>query len=180
MKNTLNSIKETAKKQTKHIALASALIATLGSCGNKTENSQTTSTDSIKTEQTINTKQDTLISTEKTPTQTMETSNEQTLDEILAEREEEDKKQEAEKQQTEWEKRGLSKEDREAGLQLHTELKDELANCLKYSEVYRQDAEFLESVKEYLDMHHKRSKILGIPTSKEAKEAQKRYNQFKK
>lgn len=51
MKNTLNTIKETAKKQTKNIALASALIATLGSCGNKAENTQTTSTDSIKTEQ---------------------------------------------------------------------------------------------------------------------------------
>lgn len=185
MKNTLNTIKETAKKQTKNIALASALIATLGSCGNKTENSQTTSTDSIKTEQAI----DSIKWNRITNNENLEKNNQATptdeaaLKEALQELEglealESETKETS--QQTEREKRGIDKETRDEAIKTYNSDREDALHSLSCGDIYRQNKEFRQVVKKQIDSHFEFAKFLGKPPLPEYLEVLKKYKKFEK
>lgn len=174
MKNTLNTIKETAKKQTKHIALASALIATLGSCGNKTENSETTSTDSIKTEQVE--KVDTLTNQDSININDLE-NIEGDADEILAEFENENPSQET--KQTPQEAVGVSKEEQEAIESVYNDLDKELTNMLNLEEYIREDKASLQSIGKMIEMYTDAAKALNKPISPKAQKVIDKYKSKK-
>ena len=126
-KNTINSTKETLKKQAKNLALSTAIIASLTACGPSDKKSETaTPTDSTKTEVVA---KDTIKkvnnSTEKNTKEkginSMENLDDETLailDQLDANHEEEQKKLEEEKleEKTPREKLEISKETYEMGL----------------------------------------------------------------
>jgi hypothetical protein len=126
-KNTINSTKETLKKQAKNLVLSTALIASLTACGPSDKKAETTTpTDSTKTEVVA---KDTIKkvnnSTEKNTKEkginSMENLDDETLailDQLDANHEEEQKKLEEEKleEKTPREKLEISKETYEMGL----------------------------------------------------------------
>lgn len=180
MKNTLNSIKETAKKQTKHIALASALIATLGSCGNKTENSQTTSTDSIKTEQAIDSiKWNTITNNENLEKNNQATpSDEEALNEALQELEGLDALESETPKQTEREKRGVDQESRENALKQYNKRKEDGSKTLSQWDIYREDKDFRKATRELMELHFELAKAMELPPLPEWKEIEKKLKKF--
>ena len=126
-KNTINSTKETLKKQAKNLALSTAIITSLTACGPSDKKTETTTpTDSTKTEVVA---KDTIKkvnnSTEKNTKEkginSMENLDDETLailDQLDANHEEEQKKLEEEKleEKTPREKLEISKETYEMGL----------------------------------------------------------------
>ena len=127
-KNTINSTKETLKKQAKNLALSTAIIASLTACGPSDKKTETTTpTDSTKTEVVA---KDTVQKTENKVEKknegqkginSMENLDDETLailDQLDANHEEEQKKLEEEKleEKTPREKLEISKETYEMGL----------------------------------------------------------------
>ena len=126
-KNTINSTKETIKKQAKNLALSTAIITSLTACGPSDKKAETTTpTDSTKTEVVA---KDTIKkvnnSTEKNTKEkginSMENLDDETLailDQLDANHEEKQKKLEEEKleEKTPREKLEISKETYEMGL----------------------------------------------------------------
>ena len=127
-KNTINSTKETLKKQAKNLALSTALIASLTACGPSDKKTETTTpTDSTKTEVVA---KDTVQKAENKVEKknegqkginSMENLDDETLailDQLDANHEEEQKKLEEEKleEKTPREKLEISKETYEMGL----------------------------------------------------------------
>ena len=127
-KNTINSTKETLKKQAKNLALSTAIIASLTACGPSDKKTETTTpTDSTKTEVVA---KDTVQKAENKVEKknegqkginSMENLDDETLailDQLDANHEEEQKKLEEEKleEKTPREKLKISKETYEMGL----------------------------------------------------------------
>ena len=127
-KNTINSTKETLKKQAKNLALSTAIIASLTACGPSDKKTETTTpTDSTKTEVVA---KDTVQKAENKVEKknegqkginSMENLDDETLailDQLDANHEEEQKKLEEEKleEKTPREKLEISKETYEMGL----------------------------------------------------------------
>ena len=183
-KNTINSTKETLKKQAKNLALSTAIIASLTACGPSDKKAETTTpTDSTKTEVVAKDSTKTVI-----PQDNTEASNDELaeLDEILEEAD-------------------------EAHAEIQAELKEELKKTLKElkltkkeyaerTEAYRtaeearniaegyfkkflktanapRDKEWLGLVKETITEYKEVIKILNEPESKLARETQKLYEQ---
>ena len=127
LKNTINSTKETLKKQAKNLALSTAIITSLTACGPSDKKAETTTpTDSTKTEVAAKaTIKKVNNSTEKNTKEkeinSMENLDDETLailDQLDANHEEEQKKLEEEKleEKTPREKLEISKETYEMGL----------------------------------------------------------------
>lgn len=182
MKNTLNTIKKTAKKQTKNIALASALIATLGSCGNKTENTQTTSTDSIKTEQVE--KVDTLTNQDSININDLE-NIEGDADEILKEMGDvnpyhtETQKNNNETKKNPREEAGLTEADWRDFEKIERESGEHLKRFASLDEHEWDDPEIIENAWDVLEFYISACNILMKDKSKESKIVKKKYEQNK-
>ena len=127
LKNTINSTKETLKKQAKNLALSTAIISSLTACGPTDKKAEaTTPTDSTKTEvvakdsvKKVNNSIE--KDTKEKGINSMENLDDETLailDQLDANHEEEQKKLEEEKleEKTPREKLEISKETYEMGL----------------------------------------------------------------
>ena len=188
-KNTINSTKETLKKQAKNLVLSTALIASLTACGPSDKKAETTtSTDSTKTEVVA---KDTIKkvnnSTEKNTKEkginSMENLDDETLailDQLDANHEEEQKKLEEEKleEKTPREKLEISKETYEMGL-WEIKKREATLELLYNDKSLRNSKEGLDVVKRAIDNYHKTRKLIDRPISPKAQKIINAYNEQK-
>ena len=188
-KNTINSTKETLKKQAKNLALSTAIIASLTACGPSDKKAETTTpTDSTKTEVVA---KDTIKkvnnSTEKNTKEkginSMENLDDETLailDQLDANHEEEQKKLEEEKleEKTPREKLEISKETYEMGL-WEIKKREATLELLYNDKSLRNSKEGLDVVKRAIDNYHKTRKLIDRPISPKAQKIINAYNEQK-
>ena len=189
LKNTINSTKETLKKQAKNLALSTAIIASLTACGPSDKKVETTTpTDSTKTEIVA---KDTIKkvnnSTEKNTKEkginSMENLDDETLailDQLDANHEEEQKKLEEEKleEKTPREKLEISKETYEMGL-WEIKKREATLELLYNDKSLRNSKEGLDVVKRAIDNYHKTRKLIDRPISPKAQKIINAYNEQK-
>ena len=188
-KNTINSTKETLKKQAKNLALSTAIIASLTACGPSDKKTETTTpTDSTKTEVVA---KDTIKkvnnSTEKNTKEkginSMENLDDETLailDQLDANHEEEQKKLEEEKleEKTPREKLEISKETYEMGL-WEIKKREATLELLYNDKSLRNSKEGLDIIKRAIDNYHKTRKLIDRPISPKAQKIINAYNEQK-
>ena len=188
-KNTINSTKETLKKQAKNLALSTAIIASLTACGPSDKKAETTTpTDSTKTEVVA---KDTIKkvnnSTEKNTKEkginSMENLDDETLailDQLDANHEEEQKKLEEEKleEKTPREKLEISKETYEMGL-WEIKKREATLELLYNDKSLRNSKEGLDIIKRAIDNYHKTRKLIDRPISPKAQKIINAYNEQK-
>ena len=188
-KNTINSTKETIKKQAKNLALSTAIITSLTACGPSDKKAETTTpTDSTKTEVVA---KDTIKkvnnSTEKNTKEkginSMENLDDETLailDQLDANHEEKQKKLEEEKleEKTPREKLEISKETYEMGL-WEIKKREATLELLYNDKSLRNSKEGLDVVKRAIDNYHKTRKLIDRPISPKAQKIINAYNEQK-
>ena len=185
-KNTINSTKETLKKQAKNLALSTAIIASLTACGPSDKKAETTTpTDSTKTEVVAKDSTKTVIPQDNTEASIDELAE---LDEILEEADEAHAEIQAEMKEelkkTLKELKLTKKEDAERTEAYHTA--EEARNIaegyfkkfLKTANPPR-DKEWLGLVEETITEYKEVIKILNEPESELARKTQKLYEQKK-
>ena len=185
-KNTINSTKETLKKQAKNLALSTAIIASLTACGPSDKKAETTTpTDSTKTEVVAKDSTKTVIPQDNTEASIDELAE---LDEILEEADEAHAEIQAEMKEelkkTLKELKLTKKEDAERTEAYHTA--EEARNIaegyfkkfLKTANTPR-DKEWLGLVEETITEYKEVIKILNEPESELARKTQKLYEQKK-
>ena len=184
LKNTINSTKETLKKQAKNLSLSTAIIASLTACGPSDKKVETTTpTDSTKTEVVGKDSTKTVIPQDNTEASIDELAE---LDEILEEADEAHAEIQAEMKEelkkTLKELKLTKKEYAERTEAYHTA--EEARNIaegyfkkfLKTANTPR-DKEWLGLVEETITEYKEVIKILNEPESKLARETQKLYEQ---
>ena len=191
-KNTINSTKETLKKQAKNLALSTALIASLTACGpsdKKSETTTTTPTDSTKTEVVV--AKDSIKkvdnSTEKDTKEKEINSIEDLDDETLAmfdewdaiHKEEQKKLEEQTSKQTPREKQGMSKKVYEAALSAIKRREETLQYFYDNQEV-RESKKGLDAVNEAIENYHTTRELIKQPISPKAQKVIDLYNIKKK
>ena len=189
-KNTINSTKETLKKQAKNLALSTAIIASLTACGPSDKKTETTTpTDSTKTEVVA---KDTVQKAENKVEKknegqkginSMENLDDETLailDQLDANHEEEQKKLEEEKleEKTPREKLEISKETYEMGL-WEIKKREATLELLYNDKSLRNSKEGLDVVKRAIDNYHKTRKLIDRPISPKAQKIINAYNEQK-
>jgi hypothetical protein len=185
-KNTINSTKETLKKQAKNLALSTAIIASLTACGPSDKKAETTTpTDSTKTEVVAKDSTKTVIPQDNTEASIDELAE---LDEILEEADEAHAEIQAEMKEelkkTLKELKLTKKEYAERTEAYHTA--EEARNIaegyfkkfLKTANAPR-DKEWLGLVEETITEYKEVIKILNEPESELARKTQKLYEQKK-
>jgi len=185
-KNTINSTKETLKKQAKNLALSTAIIASLTACGPSDKKAETTTpTDSTKTEVVAKDSTKTVIPQDNTEASIDELAE---LDEILEEADEAHAEIQAEMKEelkkTLKELKLTKKEYAERTEAYHTA--EEARNIaegyfkkfLKTANTPR-DKEWLGLVEETITEYKEVIKILNEPESELARKTQKLYEQKK-
>ena len=185
LKNTINSTKATLKKQTKNLALSTALIASLTACGpseKKADNA--TQTDSIKTEvvakDSIKTIETPVKKTKQNTTEPVEfDENDLKMMEDIDASFAEDKKEAEKTAQTPREKFGISKEVYENAMKAHKEAENNLIDLLNVPEKFR-DEEGLQIAKKIVDTYNRSRERLQLETSPKVQKAINLYNQKKK
>jgi len=189
-KNTINSTKETLKKQAKNLALSTALIASLTACGPSDKKSETTTpTDSTKTEVVA---KDTVQKTEskvekKNEGQKGINSMEDLDDETLAmfdewdsiHKEEQKKLEEQSSKQTPREQQGISKEVYEDALSAIKRREETLQSFYNDKKV-RESKEGLNLVNDAIENYHSTRKLINQPISPKAQKVIDLYNNKKK
>ena len=187
-KNTINSTKETLKKQTKNLALSTALIASLTACGPSDKKAETTTlTDSTKTEVvTKDTIKKVNNSIEKDTKEKGINSMEDLDDETLAmfdewdsiHKEEQKKLEEQTSKQTPREVLGITKKTYERGL---SEIKEseKLLETLYNDKTMRETKEGLELIKKAINNYNGTRKLINRPASPKAQKIINHYNQKK-
>ena len=189
-KNTINSTKETLKKQAKNLALSTAIIASLTACGPSDKKAETTTpTDNTKTEVVA---KDTIQKTEskvekKNEGQKGINSMEDLDDETLAmfdewdsiHKEEQKKLEEQTSKQTPREVLGITKKTYERGL---SEIKEseKLLETLYNDKTMRETKEGLELIKKAIDNYNGTRKLINRPASPKAQKIINHYNQKKR
>ena len=188
-KNTINSTKETLKKQAKNLALSTAIITSLTACGPSDKKAETTTpTDSTKTEVAAKaTIKKVNNSTEKNTKEkeinSMENLDDETLailDQLDANHEEEQKKLDEEKleEKTPREKLEISKETYEMGL-WEIKKREATLELLYNDKSLRNSKEGLDVVKRAIDNYHKTRKLIDRPISPKAQKIINAYNEQK-
>ena len=188
-KNTINSTKETLKKQAKNLALSTAIIASLTACGPSDKKAETTTpTDSTKTEvvakDTIKKVNNSIEKdTKEKGINSMEDLDDETLailDQLDANHEEEQKKLEEEKleEKTPREKLEISKETYEMGL-WEIKKREATLELLYNDKSLRNSKEGLDVVKRAIDNYHKTRKLIDRPISPKAQKIINAYNEQK-
>ena len=185
LKNTINSTKATLKKQTKNLALSTALIASLTACGpseKKADNA--TQTDSIKTEvvakDSVKTTETPVKKTKQNTTEPVEfDENDLKMMEDIDASFAEDKKEAEKTAQTPREKFGISKEVYENAMKAHKEAENNLIDLLNVPEKFR-DEEGLQIAKKIVDTYNRSRERLQLETSPKVQKAINLYNQKKK
>ena len=185
-KNTINSTKETLKKQAKNLALSTAIITSLTACGPSDKKAETTTpTDSTKTEVVAKDSTKTVIPQDNTEASIDELAE---LDEILEEADEAHAEIQAEMKEelkkTLKELKLTKKEYAERTEAYHTA--EEARNIaegyfkkfLKTANAPR-DKEWLGLVEETITEYKEVIKILNEPESELARKTQKLYEQKK-
>ena len=185
-KNTINSTKETLKKQAKNLALSTAIIASLTACGPSDKKAETTTpTDSTKTEVVAKDSTKTVIPQDNTEASIDELAE---LDEILEEADEAHAEIQAEMKEelkkTLKELKLTKKEYAERTEAYHAA--EEARNIaegyfkkfLKTANAPR-DKEWLGLVEETITEYKEVIKILNEPESELARKTQKLYEQKK-
>ena len=188
-KNTINSTKETLKKQAKNLALSTAIIASLTACGPSDKKAETTTpTDSTKTEVVA---KDTIKkvnnSIEKDTKEKGINSMEDLDDETLAmfdewdsiHKEEQKKLEEQTSKQTPREKQGMSKEVYEAALSAIKRREETLQYFYDNQEV-RESKKGLDAVNEAIENYHTTRELIKQPISPKAQKVIDLYNIKKK
>ena len=189
LKNTINSTKETLKKQAKNLALSTAIIASLTACGPSDKKTETTTpTDSTKTEvvakdsvKKVNNSIE--KDTKEKEINSMEDLDDETLailDQLDANHEEEQKKLEEEKleEKTPREKLEISKETYEMGL-WEIKKREATLELLYNDKSLRNSKEGLDVVKRAIDNYHKTRKLIDRPISPKAQKIINAYNEQK-
>ena len=183
-KNTINSTKETLKKQAKNLALSTAIIASLTACGPSDKKSETTTpTDSTKTEvvakDSVKTIETPVKKTEKNTTEPVEfDENDLKMMEDIDASFAEDKKEAEKTAQTPREKFGISKETYENAIKAHKEAENNLIGLLNVPEKFR-DEEGLQIAKNIVDTYNRSRERLQLEISPKAQKAINIYNQKK-
>ncbi len=188
-KNTINSTKETLKKQAKNLALSTAIIASLTACGPSDKKTETTTpTDSTKTEvvakdsvKKVNNSIE--KDTKEKEINSMEDLDDETLailDQLDANHEEEQKKLEEEKleEKTPREKLEISKETYEMGL-WEIKKREATLELLYNDKSLRNSKEGLDIIKRAIDNYHKTRKLIDRPISPKAQKIINAYNEQK-
>ena len=188
-KNTINSTKETLKKQAKNLALSTAIIASLTACGPSDKKAETTTpTDSTKTEVVA---KDTIKkvnnSIEKDTKEKGINSMEDLDDETLAmfdewdsiHKEEQKKLEEQTSKQTPREQQGISKEVYENALSAIKRREETLQYFYDNQEV-RENKKGLDAVNEAIENYHTTRKLIKQPISPKAQKVIDLYNIKKK
>ena len=188
-KNTINSTKETLKKQAKNLVLSTALIASLTACGPSDKKAETTTpTDNTKTEVVA---KDTIKkvknSTEKNTKEKGINSMEDLDDETLAmfdewdsiHKEEQKKLEEQSSKQTPREQQGISKEVYEDALSAIKRREETLQYFYDNQEV-RENKKGLDAVNEAIENYHTTRKLIKQPISPKAQKVIDLYNIKKK
>ena len=189
LKNTINSTKETLKKQAKNLALSTAIIASLTACGPSDKKTETTTpTDSTKTEVVA---KDTIKkvknSTEKNTKEKGINSMEDLDDETLAmfdewdsiHKEEQKKLEKQSSKQTPREQQGISKEVYEDALSAIKRREETLQYFYDNQEV-RENKKGLDAVNEAIENYHTTRKLIKQPISPKAQKVIDLYNIKKK
>lgn len=184
LKNTINSTKATLKKQTKNLALSTALIASLTACGpseKKADNA--TQADSIKTEvvakDSVKTTENPVKKTKQNTTEPVEfDENDLKMMEDIDASFAEDKKEAEKTAQTPREKFGISKETYENAIKAHKEAENNLIGLLNVPEKFR-DEEGLQIAKNIIDTYNRSRERLQLEISPKAQKAINIYNQKK-
>ena len=184
-KNTINSTKETLKKQTKNLALSTALIASLTACGpseKKADNA--TQADSIKTEvvakDSVKTTETPVKKTKQNTTEPVEfDENDLKMMEDIDASFAEDKKEAEKTAKTPREKFGISKETYENAMKAHKEAENNLIELLKFEENFR-DEDGLQIAKKIVDTYNRSRERLQLEIPPKAQKAINLYNQKKK
>ena len=188
-KNTINSTKETLKKQAKNLALSTAIIASLTACGPSDKKAETTTpTDSTKTEVVA---KDTIKkvnnSIEKDTKEKGINSMEDLDDETLAmfdewdsiHKEEQKKLEEQTSKQTPREQQGISKEVYEDALSAIKRREETLQSFYNDKKV-RESKEGLNLVNDAIENYHSTRKLINQPISPKAQKVIDLYNNKKK
>ena len=188
-KNTINSTKETLKKQAKNLALSTALIASLTACGPSDKKAETTTpTDNTKTEVVA---KDSIKKvnnpiekdTKEKGINSMEDLDDETLamfDEWDAIHKEEQKKlEEQTSKQTPREQQGISKEVYEATLSAIKRREKTLRSFYNDKKV-RESKEGLNLVNEAIENYHTTRELIKQPISPKAQKVIDLYNIKKK
>ena len=189
LKNTINSTKETLKKQAKNLALSTAIISSLTACGPTDKKAEaTTPTDSTKTEvvakdsvKKVNNSIE--KDTKEKGINSMENLDDETLailDQLDANHEEEQKKLEEEKleEKTPREKLEISKETYEMGL-WEIKKREATLELLYNDKSLRNSKEGLDIIKRAIDNYHKTRKLIDRPISPKAQKIINAYNEQK-
>lgn len=189
-KNTINSTKETLKKQANRRVLSTALIAAVTACGPSDKKDETTThTNSTKTEVVA---KDTVQKTEskvekKNEGQKVINSMEDLDDETLAmfdewdaiHKEEQKKLEEQTSKQTPREQQGISKEVYENALSAIKRREETLQYFYDNQEV-RENKKGLDAVNEAIENYHTTRKLIKQPISPKAQKVIDLYNIKKK
>ena len=183
-KNTINSTKETLKKQTKNLALSTALISSLTACGpseKKADNA--TQADSIKTEvvakDSVKMIETPVKKIKQNTTEPVEfDENDLKMMEDIDASFAEDKKEAEKTAQTPREKFGISKETYENAIKAHKEAENNLIDLLNVPEKFR-DEEGLQIAKNIVDIYNRSRERLQLEISPKAQKAINIYNQKK-
>ena len=188
-KNTINSTKETLKKQAKNLALSTAIIASLTACGPSDKKAETTTpTDSTKTEvvakDTIKKVNNSIEKdTKEKEINSIEDLDEESLamfDEWDAIHKEEQKKlEEQTSKQTPREQQGISKEVYENALSAIKRREETLQYFYDNQEV-RENKKGLDAVNEAIENYHTTRKLIKQPISPKAQKVIDLYNIKKK
>ena len=189
LKNTINSTKETLKKQAKNLALSTAIISSLTACGPTDKKAEaTTPTDSTKTEvvakdsvKKVNNSIE--KDTKEKGINSMGNLDDETLailDQLDANHEEEQKKLEEEKleEKTPREKLEISKETYEMGL-WEIKKREATLELLYNDKSLRNSKEGLDIIKRAIDNYHKTRKLIDRPISLKAQKIINAYNEQK-
>ena len=188
-KNTINSTKETLKKQAKNLALSTAIIASLTACGPSDKKAETTTpTDSTKTEvvakDTIKKVNNSIEKdTKEKGINSMEDLDDETLamfDEWDAIHKKEQKKlEEQSSKQTPREQQGISKEVYEDALSAIKRREETLQSFYNDKKV-RESKEGLNLVNDAIENYHSTRKLINQPISPKAQKVIDLYNIKKK
>ena len=188
-KNTINSTKETLKKQAKNLALSTAIITSLTACGPSDKKSETTTpTDSIKTEVVAKDSVKKVNNSIEKDTKEKEINSMEDLDdETLAmfdewdsiHKEEQKKLEEQTSKQTPREQQGISKEVYEDALSAIKRREETLQSFYNDKKV-RESKEGLNLVNDAIENYHSTRKLINQPISPKAQKVIDLYNNKKK
>ena len=186
-KNTINSTKETLKKQANRRVLSTALIASLTACGPSDKKAKTTTPDSTKTEVVKDSIKKVDNSIEKDTKEKEINSIEDLDEESLAmfdewdaiHKEEQKKLEEQTSKQTPREQQGISKEVYENALSAIKRREETLQYFYDNQEV-RENKKGLDAVNEAIENYHTTRKLIKQPISPKAQKVIDLYNIKKK